>query len=303
MRRSCEPRMANALAKAVEALPAYRYAVLDGAHIDALPEALRHHRLPFAPLYLEASKEDGVRAGPYLVALEARDAIGTAIALTEGKPAATFWSWPSSFAALRRHLRGLNLVEIPNARREYADDPAYETVLFRHWDPNVLAVTLPVLREEQRARFLGDALGLAFDADEYGGVKHVTRPAALPAKPHGMLRLNSAQMEAITTYRLAASRIRIEAYLRDVAPDQASRMPPSALSDLVAMSQKQAADLRLTSERDVGLWSYLQLIAGGRIELAPQILMAFDIPGAGATPTECLERLVDATIRLARGAA
>lgn len=292
--------MTEALAKAVEALPVSRYAVLDGAHIDALPEALRQHRLPFAPLYLEAGNEDGVRAGPYLAALETRDAIRTAIALTEGKPAATFWSWPGSLATLRRHLRGLNLVEIPNQRRAHGGDPAYETVLFRHWDPNVLAVTLPVLREDQRARFLGEGLGLAFDADEYGGVKQVARPAALPAKPRGMLRLSAEQMEAITARRVAASRIRIEAYLRDVAPDQASQMAPSALSGLVAMSQKQAADLRLTSERDIGLWSYLQLVAGGRIELTPQILMAFDIPGAGATPTECLERLVDATIRLAR---
>ncbi|MCW3845706.1 DUF4123 domain-containing protein [Sphingomonas sp. LB-2] len=250
------------LLEAVTALPGAWYAVADGGHFDDLPAMLTARELVNVPLYLEAANHEGVRAGPHLVALYSRAQVAALIALTEGKPALAFWSWPGPLDAIRRHLRGLNLAEIPNERRAAPDDAAYETVLFRHWDPNVLAVTLPVLTVEQRSRFLGDAAGLAFDANEYAGVTVAMRPEGLPGKPRGMLRFEVGQIEGITARRLEASYGRIASYLREVAPEQTAKLTAISLTNFVHRYGDDAGSLGLTWEKDRARWCYLQLVSG-----------------------------------------
>jgi hypothetical protein len=132
---------------------------------------------------------------------DARD-LRAAIALGREPGALVIWSWPKGEMALYRHLRTLNLVKIPNEARAEAEAegedvsnmPSFETVLFRHWDPNVLGTLLPLLEVPQQARFLGAAGGLAFDAPDIGRMFAAPRPSGLPPPTPGMLRFGEGHL-------------------------------------------------------------------------------------------------------------
>jgi hypothetical protein len=46
----------------------------------------------------------------------------------------------------------------------------HEAVLFRHWDPNVLAIVLEVLRADQLIEVLGPAQQIAFLSPDFDGI-------------------------------------------------------------------------------------------------------------------------------------
>lgn len=284
------PARADALITAVTQFPRHWYAVVDGAHFPDLPALLKLRRLEACPLYLEAADGAGVAAGPHLVALPTRDEVRVLLETLEGRPAATFWSWPGNFGGLRHHLRGLTLVEIPNERRTGPGDLAYETVLFRHWDPNVLAVTLPILTVEQHRRFYGNAAGLIFRVHESCGVTSGRRPEALSTKQRGMLRFEAEQIREITAQRVAASHDKIAKYLREVAPQRTGGMEDSALRAEIGRCDRHARELGLTSERDIGRWAFLELLAGYDAESGNALRAMFGIEGGGS-PSHRLDLL------------
>lgn len=291
---------APGLLAAILAMPQALFAVVDGAHFDDLPALLKARRLEAHPLYLEASDGAGVRAGPHLVPLALRDEVRVLLDVIDGKPATTFWSWPGNSGAFRRHLRGLNLAEIPNERRAGPNDPTYETVLFRHWDPNVLAVTLPVLTAEQRSRFLGNAEGVVFDADEYGGLTKAPRPEPLPPKPAGRLRFAPGQIEIIAAQRLEASHNRIAHYLREVVPIQTDPLDFAALRMRITSYQIEAREIGLVKERDIAQWACLQILSGNTLFDQPIIRQLFSTPDGNFSASERLYMLWTATeVRLA----
>ena len=98
-------------------------------------------------------------AGPWLASLTGDDAeayvAGRGHAML---PRAVFWSCPDGDMVLWRRLRTINEILIPksvlpetsseraNATKDYA------RVLFRRWDPNVLANIIPILSDEQFAK-------------------------------------------------------------------------------------------------------------------------------------------------------
>jgi hypothetical protein len=253
-------------------MPRNWFAVLDGAHFDDLPVTLAERRMLAHPLYLEAGGASGVKAGPHLLELAGPQEVTALLDLIIGKPAATFWSWPNGLHTLRRHLRSLNLVEIPNERRAYPDNSAYETVLFRHWDPAVLAVTLPVLTPEQLCRFRGSAYTVIFDPANSGDVAALHQPARLLPVQRGWLRFDGEQVAAITNRRMGASQDRIAKYLREATPEQTSGLSDDQLRAAIANSDREARAFGLKAERDIGRWTYLQLMLGGNLLSDPHAL-------------------------------
>ena len=111
------------------------------------------------------------------------------------KPACVWWVWPDNAGAgeaLHRHLRGLNMVEIPGDRfdvSEAARTAQAEAVLFRHADADVMAAVLPLFDQSQISRVFGDASGILVHARDVCGVRLFERPATLPPAPRGMLRI------------------------------------------------------------------------------------------------------------------
>ncbi len=204
---------------ALESVPGTKFAVIDAAHFDDLQSALKSLSLPFTPLYLDERDENALAAGPHLVPLADRDAAKAIAALCADKPAVVWWVWPDEGEAtqgnLVRHLRGINMAEIPVDRYDAGpaqpgddggtaaalaaakaeaeahghahdghdhghDHPPfippvrYELVLFRHADPNVMAMLLPLLDAGQVSRLFGKANGLV-------SMPRTMAPQGLPA--------------------------------------------------------------------------------------------------------------------------
>ncbi len=216
--------MAAGLADILAEWPRPVFAMLDGAKYDDLPGWLRQIDIEARALFLEYRGNAGImRAGPHLALLNERR-LRNLLRIEGIEGAAVFWRVEEpDEPALYRHLRTLNLVEIPAPppAQDAAPDPfatAQRTVMFRHWDPGVLAMILPVLTPAQRARLFGPAVALAIAAPE--GALQAKRRADWPAPAHGRLALNEAQMQALSGAMTARSHRAIASYLRDAAPDQ-----------------------------------------------------------------------------------
>jgi Domain of unknown function (DUF4123) len=232
------PEDHSSLIDALERIEGRKFAVLDAAHFDDLQTALKALSLPFTPLYLDERDENALAAGPHLVPLPDRDAAKAVARLCAEKPAVVWWVWPDEGEAtqgnLVRHLRGINMAEIPVDR--YDADPArpdddggaaaalaaaeaeaaahshaheghdhppfvppvrYELVLFRHADASVMAMLLPFLDADQVSRLFGRAAGLVLDAPDHGGLRSFPRPQDLPDMPNGWLRIRPEQYEGL----------------------------------------------------------------------------------------------------------
>ena len=168
------------LPSAIVALPPQRYAVLDGAQFDGLADALAAHGLVAQPLYLEGADPAAVASGPHLLHLASRAALERVLELIGDRPAAVFWSWDLGTESLYRHLRTLNVAQIARVHTPSGPDD-YQTVLFRHWDPNVLAVMLAVMTPDQQRSLLGDSAGITFFAPKVGAIRTV-RSAHAPVQ-------------------------------------------------------------------------------------------------------------------------
>ena len=107
-----------------------------------------------------------VRTAPRLAQLDRR-ALDRLLSIDGMTERAVFWRYDAADEpALFRHLRTLNLVEIPKSPEGATDPPdifaeTTRTVIFRHWDPNIIELTLPIMTPQQLRRFFGSAQAIA----------------------------------------------------------------------------------------------------------------------------------------------
>jgi Domain of unknown function (DUF4123) len=150
----------------VAAMPGPRFAVLDGALYADLPGELTDRSVAAISLFRDHPDHDVENAGPWMVSLDVPEAINEVLELSLGANQASgvFWSCPGGEAVLLQHLRTINMVLLPSP-----DLGSHRAVMFRHWDPNVLAMVLGVLDKAQLREFIGPAETLVFDAPDFGG--------------------------------------------------------------------------------------------------------------------------------------
>lgn len=277
------------LALAVSRLQHPAFAVLDGAHWDDMPTKLERAGLGGRSLYLGAGQAVEA-AGPWLVSLDQRpDAVGALMELLGERPAAVFWGCEAGEAALWRHLRTLNQIEIArvpdaaepglavpggadaaagNAGLPTSTGEGSEIVSFRHWDPRGLGSVLPLLDAAQFARMFGPANEVVFlDPPAHGGfgVRRAVRTPDLPIAPHGRMRLSAEQVLALDEAVQVRSTRRIGRYLRETAPEEAAHLTDGQLHKIVEDSAAEGRLLGLRSERAQGQWAYLAITTGGVI--------------------------------------
>jgi hypothetical protein len=191
------------------------------------------------------------------------------LAITSGTPGAVFWAGDASLSqeVLYRHLRTINKILIPRKGAEDAigEEDGHEMVLFRHGDANVMVQFLPALDKPQLSRLFGPAKQVLFTPEkDWGGrVKRAVRADDLPKAPTGPLRIDSEAMRAIGARRMTASRRKIMAYLRKVAPDETKNLDDEALHKRVFEFEQSGRELGLRSERAHGKWAYLMLSTDG----------------------------------------
>lgn len=283
------------------------FAVLDGGLLGDISLVLDRAGLRARSLFLTTADRDVQLAGPWLVALDqAPDAPDKVMRIAETATRAVFWRCDDGEVALWRHLRGINMAQLPRwaaagatmpPRGESPDTPV-EQVMFRHWDPQVLAALLPCLDAPQFARILGPAREIAFVAPEYGGLRRVVETSAWPAPPPGLLSIRSDQVAALSHRRVEVSHRRIMAYLRDVAPDHTRDTSDDDLLYQVQYSESVGRDLGLESERAHAQWAFLMVTSKGHVAKSETVTRF--IGASPASPDRQMEEVMRQTVAAAR---
>ncbi|WP_084459035.1 DUF4123 domain-containing protein [Advenella mimigardefordensis] len=275
----------------ITAMPRPVWAVVDGARYGDLSLQLEQAGLSGRSLFLEHADEQVERMGGWLVPVQQREDLESLYGLAREIDSMVFWSCAAGEEALYRHLRSINMVMIPDdepapeseAAAGAADEadsadgaqpPASpglreQSVMFRHYDPSVLASFLPLLNAGQFARLLGPATYLMMFAPDYGGARSVPRPDNLPISPRGPLRFSEQQMQELEQVRVDASQVKIVQFLRRNDSQHTAKMNDHELMRFVANADIKGRALGLRSERALGYWAWLLLGSNGAFAEQP----------------------------------
>lgn len=289
---------AGRLAMALRQAPRSLYAVVDGGFYDDLPWLLRTEHLFFRPLYLEAADPDGLASGPCLVNLEDPRHLTPLLDLLGDTPSAAFWSWPKNEDSLYRHLRMLNVVEIPRALNGGPDRRPWESVLFRHADPNVLAILLPLLHATQINRFMGAASVVLFHAAERGGLHEVPSIDSNSLPQRGPLRIEEQQWALLEKAVMEPVKSRLMAFLCEHLPKGAN-LTIAQIKNWVERSLVTGREIGLRNESSFARWAFLIAITDGKIADAHEVRALFRRPGGDPdTDVRKLMRESSGTLRM-----
>jgi hypothetical protein len=158
-----------------------------------------------------------------------------------------------------------NAAENADPVADASSTPPFGSVLFRHYDPDVMASLLPLLDEGQFARIFGPATHILMYSGGHGGLRSAPRPEGLPIAPRGPLQISEEQIEDLELAMTEARDARIGVYLRSFAPDAAAEMDDHGLARFVLESNASGHELGLTTERAQGFWAYMMLNSKGKI--------------------------------------
>ena len=144
------------------------YAVLDGASVPGLRGRLHADAPAHSCLISGPLKPDVAQTAPYVVRLE---------------PAAPFTTWvlgegwgrhwglfavsPAVLTDVRRHLRTLRMVRLPDGR----------AVHFRHYDPRVMRIYLPTCNAAERRQVFGPITALFLEGPDGAVLRFGSRSA------------------------------------------------------------------------------------------------------------------------------
>lgn len=272
-------RPAQALCEAAARLPGRIFAAVDGAQYGNLPNLLKMIGLEGRSLFLEHADAEIEANSGWLVPLDDDTDLAALLRVSDERCCSlVLWCCPQGEDALHRHLRTLNVVQIPKSAVPGAEqtdpiddqmDAAFANVLFRHYDPNVLGSLLPLLDEAQFARIFGPATSILFYTEDYGGVRMATAPESTPIVPRRPLRISVEQIEDLEGVRSDASRTRIASYLQEVSPEKTVSLSQGELASFVSQSESSGRELGIRSELALGYWAYLNLGSDGRVSASP----------------------------------
>ncbi|MEL4375993.1 DUF4123 domain-containing protein [Brucella cytisi] len=245
------------------------FAVVDGGCFDDLADELADKGIASRSLFRDGGDEALRRDGPWLVQLVDDHSREHMEALALERPCTVFWSCPKGEEALWRHLRTLNQILIPDTRipdnNEKSGLPIkYERVIFRHWDPNVLASVLPLLDQQQLACLFGPAEVILMNGSNYDGLKRAIRPPELPGGLNGPLRIRPSQIEELKKAMLHSSRIRIARFLKGQVPPNFSGIDDKFLWGATLASESSADELGIKTERGRARWAYVMMLSDGK---------------------------------------
>ena len=268
------------------------FAAMDGAGFINLPRFLTNERIPFRPLFLDRRPGDVGRSGPFMVIVP-RERLKTFVSFSGVTEGSVFWNTSCNADEFHRHLRSLTMVRIPSSSSE--ESRKTRMVVFRHFDPKTVALTLPVMTLAQRARMFGPAQSLLISVPE--DVLEAKRRIDWPEPEKGPLSFTQEQMNAVTNGMNLRSRQKIVAYLRKTAPEQTAGMDDTTLLDFVEETEKAGEAWGLKTEAGQGRLAWLQLMSEGKFIKSSDILTYMKT--VQDSPDQGLKTLITASSSLA----
>lgn len=279
------------------------FAVMDGGAIKNLQGKLHMAGLAFRPLYLDEENAGALAAGPHIVPCPTLSAAADIRAIADGKTAIVWWDWPgvvgAAEEALFQHLRRLNMVEIPTDRPDAGPaDPemmnpepaAFEAVLFRHADPSVMALVLPLLRLDQWSKVFGEAIALIFDAGGRGGPSYVPRRPDFTPPQKGLLRIEPDQYARLVDALGQEHQGELLAYVNTVFEGDPQAPALAERKRLVAMAEAAARKIKFRTKTGDYLWSFLVVFTLGKAITDPKIYKFIE---GSKTPDLGVRQIVD----------
>ncbi|MCY0095197.1 DUF4123 domain-containing protein [Hoeflea ulvae] len=143
-----------------------------------------------------------------------------------------------------------------------APPDSYNIVIFRHSDPRVMAMLLPLLDAAQVSRLFGDAEAIVIDQDK---VASFPRPRQLPLKPRGLLRILPEQYGTLDKRNQSRNDDFIAKYLQRVLPEATHELSRDQLYEMVRQAEANRRSLGIRSQKSAAKWAYLEMFTGGRI--------------------------------------
>ncbi|MEL6934850.1 MAG: DUF4123 domain-containing protein [Pseudomonadota bacterium] len=277
-------------------MPREWYAVIDGAQVEDVDRKLASQRFVHTPLYFEGTDEVAIANGPFLVMVPDPSVAARLIALTADGPSPVFWSWAGGDKNFVQHLRRKAMMRIPP--EDPAQRPAWDNVLFRHADANVLATTLEVLTPEQQASFIGRGKVISFYAPDALGLVVARRPIDLPKVERETISFTPQQYEQIEQNRVIRNRRRVMNYLRRTAEYLVSSWEDEKLYQEVCEAERLGLSYGLLSEHAHWLWAWLFVWTEREIAASSDIRSA--ITESGYDPDLMVDHLFDRTIEALR---
>jgi hypothetical protein len=136
---------------------AHLYAILDGAAVSDLRQAIDQHGVQSICLLRGELDPELAQAAPYLVSLDSEVAfLAWLLAEGWGKHWGIFASARADFRTLRQHLRSLL----------YVYGPENEPLFFRYYDPRVLRAFLPTCDQRELADLFGPVDRYMMEAED-----------------------------------------------------------------------------------------------------------------------------------------
>ena len=271
------------------------FAVLDAARQDYLQHDLQVGNFKYDALYMDEVENPAIATGPHLVAANSLRDVDRIHDLTESMTGCVWWVWPremASYQNIYRHLRGINMVEIPKARddTDSADRPrGFEAVLFRHADPGVLRSVIPTLTEHQLARLLGDAMGVVTTSAFDPQVRVFPNTPTQLSPQRGMLRIAPEEYVAVGENRLSASHQRIHDFVSSHLPPHKAHLTDTDIRGIVEWSDSTGRSLGLKTETGLARWAYIMMLTDGLIASNYDLCALIS---RGARPDERIKALI-----------
>lgn len=266
---------AQVLLEGYRKMPKPVFAVMDGAGFFDLKSTLEEEGLYCRSLFLEHADKDIERAGGWLVPVEDEAAMLKILHLPDTAESMVLWTCPLGEPALHRHLRSLNVVIIPNDETQPEHDAEADldgskiadeqSVMFRHYDPEVVNSLIPLMTGAQFARFFGPATQFMWYSAQYNNRRRASLPDDLPVAPRGPLRFTAEQIAELEESRNDSSVLTIMKFLRKVDAKHASEMSDEELRWFVCHYMDDGRSLGMRGERALGYWAYLNLYSGGTL--------------------------------------
>ena len=315
------------------------FAVCDGAQFDDLPRSLLQFNLIHRPLYRNRGTQGKAfdLTAPRIVRLDRFAEIGSkgvdrtaptdaALApvsepvldrllnLLADRAAAVFWECLDGEEALYRHLRGVNMVKLPREKVRAFDETededrlrpsgtadAYEAVMFRHADANVMAQILPALDATSFARAVGPAQSVLFSPDPQWS-DQAPRPMvarrpnnALPGRS-GPLVLDLATVERIEDRRKRAAIRDNRHFVSRHLPPEIQSMREDEIDGFVEEGMASASSYSITEKAAIQRWSYMSVVTRGEINRDEKIRRFMANETFAASPDGKTKQLMDAFI-------